>query len=273
MKFLPTPGTRIADLLTFHDGFHADYELYGYKTGFVSPRVEDLQDVFSALDKLDPYFDLDSHYVIHQNNASWIGSGFEEYKNQIFNQRERYRNVPDEFDLDTYKYEITVCILPLPGGGYIVLSANPSAHREAVDRFEVRLILDGLQLNNSALDPFLEESELEFYGGQKVDLEQRILNGSAVEGRNLGVKKVYRDDYGDITKVLCENPFYNRGGLVNRIFSHRNNILSNYKYVIADCESRSKNQENAEIWSVSVTNYDSVVQHTAQNIDITVTLG
>lgn len=272
MIFIPNQGTRIADLVTYHQGFYSDYELYKYSTWFSSPNTEDVEKVFSAVDNTRLFDEHDTYYLINQKNASWTGRGFEEFKNQIFNQSGRYEEIPEDYTFDRYKNEIGVCIIPIVTGGYLVLSIDPWTRRKDVRDFEIRLISDGMHFEKSGIDPFLEESELDFSRGEKLELESDLLSGAAIEGRKVRVEQFIRDKDGYITEVLCENPFYERDGLVNRLFSHHNSVLGEYKFVLANVELESEQAGTPEIRNVTVTNYDFAVRHSAENVEITVSL-
>lgn len=273
MIFLPIPDGNTAEIITFYDGFTTDYKLYIYRRSFPNPDTAIVERVFSAIDELRllPYDDS-GHYVIDQTNAAWVGEGINEFRKQIFNPQKRYASVGETYELDIYKNECAIFIGMLNTGDFIVINADPRADGDGFRNFDIRLILDGLPLNENYLEEFLERTGLTFGGGKPWDYDYQMLKGPAVSGIEVNIIDYISDDYGYVEKVVCENPLYQKRDFLTRFFPKLNNILSNQKYIVASCSATKSKPDVCSISSLKFSDLSQIGRHITQNVSVTVSM-
>ncbi|MFC7202343.1 hypothetical protein ACFQJC_02365 [Haloferax namakaokahaiae] len=281
--FIPVPGGHISKVATFYEHqFIVDYQLYLYQCRLPQPNNGRIKELFKQLSEskiVSSHIDS-GHYVIHQSNGSWVGSGIDEFHEQLQNQVERYESVPEDFALERYKNESAIYIQLLGTGDYLVINANPwkptrtrgsAAHRD-FRHFEIRLILDGLPLNDGRLDEFFARTGLEFGTGKPWNPTTQMLSGKSISSVTVDVKDCIEGRDGYIDQVICENPLYQKDEFLSRLFPNRANIVSGYKYAIASCEFTQRKADTARVNRISVTDYGQLGRDTTQNISLDVTL-
>lgn len=273
MIFLPVPDGEIADTVTFHEGFITDHHLYKYRTFFPRPQTETVYEVLSALEesRLLPQGRSNSHYTIKQINGSWIGSGFQEFCAQISSPQQRYESVSSSYPLDTYKNESAIFIALLNTEDYLILNVDPWSD-EGFRDFDIRLILDGLPLNDGRLNSFLDAAELDFGTGKPLNLNSQVLSGKAISGMSVQIREHITDDRGWVDAVVCENPLYNKKGFLSRFFPEARNIVADYKYVVGTCRPTQEKSDTATIEQIKITDYNEIGRHSVQNFFMKVSL-
>lgn len=280
--FLPIPDGHIANVVTFgKSAIIVDYQLYIYRTWIPMPQDDEINLLLDKLveSQLVPAANDEGQYVIHQSNCSWVGSGFKEFRDQLVNQRRRYESVPNEFEMDRYKAESALFYILLNTGDYLVINVDPWVRlrdrgeyaRKQFRNFEVRVLLDGLPLNGSRLNELLEDTGLRFDNGQLWEPKTQKLAGRAISNVEVEVLEEIEDEEGYVHHVVCRNPLYGKKEFLNRFFPKKQNIVSEYEYVIASCDPLVEKTETATVDNISVTDYSKVGRHTTQNLSMGVT--
>ncbi|WP_410765650.1 hypothetical protein [Haloferax sp. DFSO60] len=273
MIFSPSKDVDIANLVTFYEGLHNDYEFYKYRTRLGRTDKERFDEIVSTILQMGEltFTDEFSHFVIHQKNASWVGQGLREFQKQLFNQSERYENTPDGFVVDCYKNETAFFIGMLSTEDYLVLLADPWARKNGLREFEIRLVLDGLPLNDNRILSLLDAIELQFGTGERWSPERRRLSKHAVSNISVDVSKYIADDHGWVEKVICKNPLHDEDEFVARLMSTGSNIVTGQKYIIASPHQMGDSQPNrVSINNIVLTDFSGIARFGARNLTVSV---
>lgn len=268
MIFLPNPDGHIANVATFHDGFTIDFEPYVSRTFIPMPSEDRVNNILQNLinsSVLDDYSDM-THFIIHQSNASWIGSDLERYRYEIFNEEERYDSIGDSYPLETYKCESCIFIGYLTTGDYIVINIDPWIRSREIRHFEAVLIMDGIPINDQRIQEIEEVTELSFSTAESWEYPKKTLHGKAVSDIQVSVINKFRNEYDEVEKVICENPLYGEEEFLTRFFPDAQNILSDYKYVVANTDPVKTESEVASVEMISISDYNKIGRHITQNL-------
>ena len=217
VTFIERSTATHGEVCTFHQyGLGGSLVFRSEKTMISHDRLEQILAEVQQFASIKPN---GGSFTVQQRNGMWIGEGLSTFYDTLRNQQERYKALPDDFELQTHHSEAALFVSTAPSGAAtatrgpsaLTITAQPAIAQDSIRQFRIAFTTSGVPIDPQEFDAFGDRIAMDLSYGQHRDPSRiEIPRNSGVRLEIEPVKRITEFSRGKewVTGLIVENPFY-----------------------------------------------------------------